>query len=85
MFSIYTIFTDPATVAADVRCTDAYFARITPIASGAYVNFLDREGEGRIREAYPDATYRRLAELKAAWDPTNVLHHNQNIVPAARR
>jgi FAD/FMN-containing dehydrogenase len=85
MFSLYTIFTDEATVDADVRFTDAYFGEIAPIASGAYVNFLDREGAGRIREAYPEATYRRLAEIKATWDPSNVLRRNQNIEPAAGR
>ncbi len=85
MFSIYTIFEDEAAVDADVRFTDAYFAEIAPIASGAYVNFLDREGEGRVREAYPEATYRRLAEVKASWDPENVLSRNQNIAPATGR
>jgi len=36
----------------------------------------------RVRHAYPDATYRRLAEIKARWDPANVLHRNQNIRPS---
>ncbi|MDQ3691544.1 MAG: BBE domain-containing protein [Chloroflexota bacterium] len=27
-------------------------------------------------------TYRRLAEVKARWDPANVLHRNQNIRPS---
>ena len=72
-------------VDADVRFTDAYFAEIAPIASGVYVNFLDREGEARVREAYPEATYRRLAEVKASWDPENVLSRNQNIAPATGR
>ncbi len=50
---------------------------------GAYVNFLEDEGEARIREAYPLSTYRRLAAVKAAWDPDNVFHLNQNIRPAS--
>ena len=37
----------------------------------------------RIREAYPTATYERLAEVKRAYDPNNVFRLNQNIVPAA--
>jgi hypothetical protein len=85
MFSIYTIFEDEAAVDADVRFTEAYFAEIAPIASGAYVNFLDREGEGRVREAYPEATHRRLAEVKASWNPENVLKRNQYIAPATGR
>lgn len=57
-------------------------ARRAPAATGVYVNFLDVEGEARVRQAYPEATYRRLAETKARWDPANVLHRNQNIRPS---
>jgi FAD/FMN-containing dehydrogenase len=49
---------------------------------GAYANFLEDEGEVRVRDAYPNTTYRRLAAVKAAWDPDNVFHRNQNIRPA---
>jgi FAD/FMN-containing dehydrogenase len=49
---------------------------------GAYVNFLEVEGEARIREAYPARTHRRLAATKAVWDPDNVFRRNQNIRPA---
>ena len=48
---------------------------------GAYVGFLADEGEGRIREAYPDATWERLAGIKARYDPTNLFHRNQNVPP----
>ena len=48
-----------------------------------YVNFLDvDDGAGRVREAYGDAIYRRLAEVKAKYDPDNAFHHNRNISPA---
>jgi FAD/FMN-containing dehydrogenase len=50
---------------------------------GAYAGFLDDEGEARIRAAYPDATWERLAAVKAAYDPDNVFRLNQNIRPAA--
>jgi FAD/FMN-containing dehydrogenase len=36
----------------------------------------------RIREAYGGETWRRLAEIKATYDPDNVFHHHQNIRPA---
>jgi FAD/FMN-containing dehydrogenase len=50
---------------------------------GVYVNFLDSDdGAGRVREAYGDQTYRRLAQVKAEYDPDNAFHHNQNIQPA---
>ena len=47
-----------------------------------YVNFLDADDDAsRLREAYSGATYRRLAEVKAKYDPDNAFHHNQNIRP----
>jgi FAD/FMN-containing dehydrogenase len=48
---------------------------------GAYVNFLDDEGEERIRAAYPGPTWDRLVEVKRRYDPTNVFRLNQNIPP----
>ena len=82
MFSLYTILVDPERAAEHVSWTDAYFATMTPASTGAYVNFLDVEGEARVRDAYPEATYLRLAEVKRRWDPENVLRRNQNIRPA---
>jgi hypothetical protein len=49
---------------------------------GVYVNFLDSDDDAsRVREAYGDRTYRRLAEVKAKYDPDNTFHHNKNIQP----
>jgi hypothetical protein len=48
---------------------------------GAYVNFLADEGEERIRDAYPGATWDRLTEIKARYDPANLFRLNQNIPP----
>jgi FAD/FMN-containing dehydrogenase len=51
-------------------------------AAGVYVNFLDSDDDSsRVREAYGDETYRRLAKVKARYDPDNVFHHNKNIRP----
>jgi FAD/FMN-containing dehydrogenase len=50
--------------------------------TGAYVNFLSDEGAARVREAYPGATWDRLAAIKARYDPTNLFRLNQNIPPA---
>ncbi len=56
-------------------------ASIAPRATGAYVNFLEDEGEGRVRAAYGESTYRRLGEVKRRWDPTNLFRMNQNVRP----
>jgi FAD/FMN-containing dehydrogenase len=50
--------------------------------TGVYVNFVGDEGEDRVRDAYPGSTWKRLAEIKARYDPTNVFRLNQNIPPA---
>jgi len=47
-----------------------------------YVNFLADEGEARVRDAYPGATWERLTAIKARYDPTNLFRLNQNIPPA---
>ena len=53
------------------------------LAPADYVFFLDSdEDPSRIREAYGDRIHRRLAEVKARYDPDNVFHHNNNIRPA---
>ena len=48
---------------------------------GVYVNFLGDEGEEAVRLAYPGATWDRLREIKARYDPTNLFRRNQNIPP----
>jgi FAD/FMN-containing dehydrogenase len=66
-----------------VAWTESLFAAIRPASAGVYSNFLEDEGDGRIREAYPNGTYDRLADVKRDWDPENVFRLNQNIRPAA--
>jgi hypothetical protein len=50
---------------------------------GAYVNFLEDGGPDGVRHAYPDATWNRLARIKAEVDPTNVFRRNHNVPPAS--
>ena len=47
--------------------------------TGAYVGFLGDEGRGRVRQAYPGATWDRLATIQRRYDPTNLFRLNQNI------
>jgi FAD/FMN-containing dehydrogenase len=60
---------------------DRFCAAIDGDRSGAYANFLGDEGEARVREAYPGATWERLAAIKRRVDPTNLFHRNQNVPP----
>jgi hypothetical protein len=74
---------DPAESPRHVAWTEAVWQSLKGKAAGSYANFLEDEGERRVYEAYPGATYRRLAEVKRAYDPTNLFRLNQNIRPAA--
>jgi FAD/FMN-containing dehydrogenase len=61
--------------------TEALWRKLRPEGNGVYVNFLEREGEARVRDAYPPATYARLVEIKRKYDPRNFFRFNQNIKP----
>jgi FAD/FMN-containing dehydrogenase len=61
----------------------ADFAReISKGDTRGYVNFLNDEGEERIRAAYPGSTWDRLRTIKRRYDPTNLFRLNQNVPPA---
>ena len=47
-----------------------------------YLNFIEDEGEERIRTAFDPETYSRLVALKDKGDPTNMFCLNQNIKPS---
>jgi FAD/FMN-containing dehydrogenase len=67
----------------DTAWSRRFFAALGGFRTGVYVNFLGGdEDPGRVREAYGESVYRRLADVKAAYDPDNVFHYNQNIRPA---
>jgi FAD/FMN-containing dehydrogenase len=59
-----------------------FFEALQRHRAGVYINFLDADDDTkRVREAYGDDTYLRLAETKAKYDPDNVFHNNTNIKP----
>ena len=62
---------------------DEVFEAARPHSTGGvYVNALDNEGPDRIRSAYGEVTYARLASVKSRWDPENLFRLNQNIPPS---
>jgi FAD/FMN-containing dehydrogenase len=64
----------------------AFLQALEPHCAGVYVNFLDSDDDAsRVRDAYGYATYQRLADIKATYDPENVFHNNKNIQAAGSR
>ncbi len=85
MIAILALWYDPEDDGATHRAWAAdLFAALAPAATGAYVNFLQDDGNARMYEAYPQVTMQRLRLVKTTYDPENVFHHNQNIIPAVR-
>lgn len=82
MLLIITVYEDPSTAPVHVAWTMALWEKLATHDSGVYSNFLESEGDARIRAAYPVATYERLAEVKRHYDPGNLFRLNQNIRPS---
>jgi hypothetical protein len=69
---------------AETAWAREFLAALQPRRAGVYVNFLDSDDDTtRVREAYGDDTYRRLAEVKAKYDPDNAFQNNKNVPPAS--
>ena len=80
---IIAVDPDPAGAGAIRDWAIGYWEALHPYsAGGAYVNFMMDEGQARVKATY-GPNYERLTRVKAAYDPDNVFHVNQNIVPAA--
>jgi FAD/FMN-containing dehydrogenase len=86
MANVAALGTDAEQVAAQQPWVDDFAAALRQRTdTRAYVGFLGDEGSERVRDAYPGATWDRLAAVKATYDPTNLFHGNQNIPPTANR
>ena len=82
-FNALAVWEDPSDTDENVAWARVLWEAMQPHARrGVYVNNLGLEGQDRVREAYGDATYARLVELKDRYDPHNLLRLNQNIEPS---
>ena len=82
MVNIAALYQRPDEKAAHETWVTDFAAALRQGEAAAYANFLGDEGAARVREAYPQATWDRLAAIKRRYDPTNLFRLNQNIPPA---
>ena len=72
---------DPADNEKNTAWVRDYYGATAPLSEeGGYINFMADDDQGRIRANYR-GNYDRLVEVKRAYDPGNLFHRNQNIVP----
>jgi hypothetical protein len=77
-------YQDPDQVASHEAWVADSLASLRPAVHGVHVSFLGDEGAARVREAYPEQTFERLAAIKRRYDPTNFFRVNQNIASRYR-
>ena len=74
-------WTDPADDAERIKWLRGYYEALSPYSEpGGYINFMQDDDYGRIRDNYRQ-NYDRLVEVKRAYDPDNLFHINQNVAP----
>jgi hypothetical protein len=83
LVNVAAFYTGPDDRRVRTAWVSEFAKALQPNDEGAYVGFLSDEGAARVHAAYPPATWDRLAEVKATYDPTNLFRLNQNIPPAA--
>lgn len=81
MANVAALYMNPAEAATHAAWVEQLAADLREGEPGAYVNFLEAEGEARVREAYPGATWDRLVAVKRRYDPDNLFRLNQNVSP----
>ncbi len=75
---------DPAQNEANIGWVRDYYAALAPLSEqGGYINFASDDDQRRVRENF-GAGYDQLAEIKRRYDPGNLFHHNQNVLPASQ-
>jgi FAD/FMN-containing dehydrogenase len=81
--SIISQWTEAAADEENVRWARELWTEAQPLVSkSVYANHMTSdETAERVRAAYGDAKFKRLVELKAKYDPTNLFRQNHNIPP----
>jgi hypothetical protein len=83
LVNVASFYTTPGERRAREQWVPELARLIQPNDDCGYIGFLADEGEARVRAAYPGATWDRLRQIKAKYDPRNLFRLNQNIAPAA--
>ena len=74
-------WTDPAKDTERIGWLRDYYQALSPYSEpGGYINFMQDDDDGRIRDNCRQ-NYDRLVQVKRSYDPGNVFHMNQNIAP----
>ncbi len=74
---------DPADNEANTQWVKDYSAAIAPQSlGGGYINSASPDDQPKVA-ANHGVNYTRLTEIKRRYDPGNLFHLNQNLVPAA--
>jgi FAD/FMN-containing dehydrogenase len=72
---------EPSDTDANIAWVRRYYEATAPLSEeGGYVNFMSDDDQDRIRANYK-GNYDRLVQAKRTYDPDNLFHVNQNIVP----
>lgn len=80
---IQSYWTESAQAAKSIEWVNKFWERTATLSNGrVYVNYLEDEGDQRVRAAY-GPNYDRLVTLKNKYDPSNFFRLNQNIKPTA--
>ena len=84
MLSLDAIWSGPGDDEANIGWVRSLWNAMQRYSTGRlYLNFPGHgEGADLVRDAFGDQTYARLQKVKRKYDPQNLFHMNQNILPA---
>jgi FAD/FMN-containing dehydrogenase len=86
MFEFDSMWVDPAETDKNIAWTRTKWAELQRFSTGGlYINFpgFGEEGDKLVQSAVGEENYKRLAKIKAKYDPRNLFRLNQNIKPTA--